>query len=72
MASQPQTVSGSADAAVSEYDWTSPLLPDHGDAPPSYVKPNRPPLAYHDKSTTLSVETKALAKSSVSLSVIHL
>lgn len=72
MASQPRTISGSADAAVSEHDWTSPLLPNDGDAPPSYVEPNRPPLAYRDKSTTLSMETKALAKSSVSLSAVHL
>lgn len=72
MASQPQTISASADASVSEHDWTSPLLPDHGDTPPSYVEPSRPPLAYRDKSTTLSIETKALAKSSVSLSGVHL
>ena len=68
MASQPQMVSGSADAVVSGHDWTSPLLPRDGDAPSSYVKPNRLPVSYQEKPTTLSIETKALAKSSVGLS----
>lgn len=72
MASQPQMVSGSADAAVSEHDWTSPLLPHDGDAPSSYVQPNRPPVSYQEKPTTLSMETKALAKSSVGLSGVHI
>ena len=67
MASQPHILSGKTDAAVSEHDWTSPLLPDHGDAPSSYVEPNRPPAACQEKSTSLSMETKALAKSSVGL-----
>ena len=72
MASQHQIVTGSAGAAVPEHDWTSPLLPDNGDAPSSYVEPNRPLVAYHEKRTTLSMETKALAKSSVGLPAVHI
>ena len=72
MASQPQIVSPSANAAPSEHDWTLPLLPDRGDAPSSYVEPNRPPVVYQEKPTTLSTETKALAKSSVRLSGVHM
>ena len=72
MASQPHMVSRSADATVSEQDWTSPLLADHGDAPSSYVEPNRLPVAYPKKPTSLSMETKALARSSVRLPGAHM
>lgn len=67
MASAHQRVTGSADAAVTEHDWTSSLLPHNGDVPPSYVEPNKTPVAYHEKPTTLLTETKALTKSSVRL-----
>ena len=72
MAPQARTINGSADAAASEHDWTSALLPHDGDAPPSYVEPNRPPAVCQEKPTTLSMETKALARDSVSLPEVHI
>ncbi len=72
MASQPQILSVRAHAAVSEHDWTSPLLPNDEDVTSSYVEPDRPPVIYQEKPTTLSMETKALAKSSVGSPEVHI
>ena len=66
MASPHQPVTSRADVAVSEHGWTSPLHSPHQHVP-SYVEPNKPLLAYHEKPTTLLMETKALTKSSVRL-----
>lgn len=68
MASQPEMVNRNVDAVPAEDSWTSPLLPDHTVVVSSYGEPNTFPSAYLETRTTLSRETKALAKSSVRLS----
>ena len=64
MASQSQSNIGSVDAAKTDHDWTSPLLPDDR-AATSYVDPDWLSVKCKEKRTTLSREAKALAKSSV-------
>lgn len=71
MASQPQIVNGIVGAAPAEDTWTSPLLPGHTVVASSYVEPNKFPSAYLETRTTLSRETKALAKSSVRRSQVR-
>lgn len=70
MASQSQMDTGDVKASQTDQEWTSPLLADER-AAPSYADPNWLPVRCKEKRTTLSRETKALAKSSVGQSGVH-